>query len=98
MNCPKCNSECDRDEVDIDVAVQCGPYGCPSCGWSEWPEYDCSEGASPKQQANPEWYVDQWGGMQRISAIAASAERFGIPREVTEQVFAVAVRGANNES
>ena len=35
MNCPKCGAPCDRDEVDIGVGVQCGPWGCYDCGWPE---------------------------------------------------------------
>jgi hypothetical protein len=38
MNCPKCNAECIRDEVDIGVGVQYGPWGCPECGWSQQDE------------------------------------------------------------
>ena len=47
MKCPKCDCECQRDEVDIGVGVQFGPYGCPQCGWSQDPEYDLSEDQSP---------------------------------------------------
>lgn len=35
MNCPECGAPCDRDEVDIGVGVQCGPWGCFDCGWTE---------------------------------------------------------------
>jgi hypothetical protein len=35
MKCPNCGGECDRDEVDIGVGVQGGPWGCPDCGWVE---------------------------------------------------------------
>jgi hypothetical protein len=35
MKCPKCGGECDRDEVDIGVGVQGGPWGCPDCHWVE---------------------------------------------------------------
>ena len=27
MKCPKCGAECDRDEVDIGVGIQIGPWG-----------------------------------------------------------------------
>jgi hypothetical protein len=87
MNCPNCGEECERDEVDVGVGIIYGPWGCSSCCWSSDPRYDRSGGVSPKAKENPGWYVDQWGGMQRISAIAESAERFGIPREVVEEAF-----------
>ena len=35
MNCPKCGSECWRDEVDIGVGTQYGPWNCEGCGWSQ---------------------------------------------------------------
>lgn len=36
MTCPQCGStSVDRDEVDIGVGVQCGPWGCFDCGWVE---------------------------------------------------------------
>jgi hypothetical protein len=36
MNCPNCNcSDCYRDEVDIGVGVQYGPWHCPECAWYE---------------------------------------------------------------
>ena len=41
MKCKKCGAECIRDEVDIGVGVQYGPWGCPECGWSQiddWPD------------------------------------------------------------
>lgn len=89
MDCPKCGEECWRDEVDVGVGTIYGPYGCPSCYWSERAEYDKSEGESAKQLENPEWHVDQWGRMQRISAIVDHCERFGIPRETVEEAFRV---------
>jgi len=86
--CERCGEGCHRDEVDIGVGTIYGPYGCPSCGWSDWPEYDRSGGPSPKQrEAGGEWYVDQWGGMRRVSSIADHCERFGIPRSVVDDAF-----------
>ena len=36
MTCPKCGSECERDEVDNGVGMEaCGPWGCPECHWVE---------------------------------------------------------------
>ncbi len=35
MNCPECGAPCVRDEVDIGVGVQCGPWGCFDCDWTE---------------------------------------------------------------
>jgi hypothetical protein len=34
--CEACGSEyLDRIEVDIGVGVQCGPWQCCDCGWTE---------------------------------------------------------------
>ncbi len=85
--CPKCGEDCYRDYADVGVGVIYGPWGCGRCGWSSAPEYDRSEGISSAQVENPDWYIDQFGGMQRISAIADNAARFGIPKEVVEKVF-----------
>lgn len=60
MLCPKCNGECYRDEVDIGVGIQCGPWGCTVCGWSEMPEYDLSEGKDPIDEKGS--MIDQYGG------------------------------------
>ena len=35
MKCPKCGSECWRDEVDIEVGIQYGPWNCDNCGWNQ---------------------------------------------------------------
>ena len=40
MTCPKCAAECIRDEVDIGVGTQYGPFECPKCGWSQADEVD----------------------------------------------------------
>jgi len=35
-NCPECGSEdVTRDEVDIGVGIQYGPWFCATCGWHE---------------------------------------------------------------
>lgn len=28
MKCPRCDSECERSEVDVGLGVLFGPYGC----------------------------------------------------------------------
>lgn len=63
MNCPKCETECDRESVHIGIGMIHGPWGCPFCGWSESSEYDLSEGQSPIRDNA---IVDQWGGWRRI--------------------------------
>lgn len=89
MNCPKCNAECWRDEVDIGVGTIYGPYGCPECGWSEDAEYDRSSGDGNKAEAKlPGWHIDQWGRAIRVEAIVERCERFGIPRQIVEEAFA----------
>ena len=36
MKCPKCGSEhTSRDEVDIGVGIQYGPWRCDDCGWGQ---------------------------------------------------------------
>ncbi len=41
-NCPDCGSNAlDRDEVDIGVGTQTGPWRCLDCGWEEKaPDFD----------------------------------------------------------
>lgn len=39
MQCEQCGEDCCREEVDIGVGTIYGPWGCPSCGWSEWDIY-----------------------------------------------------------
>jgi len=86
--CPKCGEEMYRDEVDVEVGVICGPWGCGYCGWSSDPRYDCSgDKESPAQSEHPEWYVDQWGGMTRKSALKERLGKFGIGPEVVDDVF-----------
>lgn len=78
MVCPKCGEDCCRDEVDVDVGIIYGPWGC-FCGWSEYPEYDRSEGTSKAQLENPDYYVDSQGGLTPLATIKAGLERFGLP-------------------
>ena len=58
MKCPKCNSDCDRDEVDNGVGMQYGPWGCPNCGWSSDPAYDMSNDEADTEEGT----YDQFGG------------------------------------
>lgn len=60
MKCPKCKSECEREEVDVGVGTIYGPYGCPSCAWSEYKEYDLSSGKSNLRENGT---IDQYGGL-----------------------------------
>jgi hypothetical protein len=34
MNCPFCDQECVREEVDIGVGTLNGPWRCDHCGWA----------------------------------------------------------------
>jgi hypothetical protein len=77
--CPECNEECDRDEVDVEVGIIYGPWGCYSCGWSE---YDRKRA----EAENPGWYCDPTGGLHRIDAIVERCERFGLG-EAARQAF-----------
>lgn len=65
--CPKCGSECGRDEVHSGVAMIHGPWGC-ACGWSEWGEYDLSAGQSPRREGG---LIDQYGGFTPRAALRA---------------------------
>lgn len=80
--CPKCGEECERDEVHVGVGMIYGPWGCPSCCWSEDPRYDSSEGPSPAEIEHPNWIVDSMGGMTRKSKVIEKARHFGI--EITK--------------
>lgn len=40
MKCPECGEACVRDEVDIGVGIQYGPWGCTECSWSEIRDYE----------------------------------------------------------
>lgn len=88
MNCPKCEGECVRDEVDVAVGIIYGPWGCYSCGWSEDPRYDRSEGPSPEQiKAGNSRYVDPCGGIQSVDRIVEGCQRFGIPESLVRDAF-----------
>lgn len=60
QDCPKCQQECWRDEVDVGVGWIYGPWGCGNCGWSEDPEYDLSNGQNATDGLGGK--KDQWGG------------------------------------
>ena len=83
MECPKCGEECMRDEVDVGVGVIYGPYGC-YCGWSESPEYDSSDGESPKQKEHPDCLVDSRGGLTPRKPIEERLRHFGISGDVLD--------------
>lgn len=38
--CLRCGCECYRDEVDIGVGIQYGPWVCQECGWNQNDEID----------------------------------------------------------
>lgn len=44
MTCPSCGgTHVDRDEVDIGVGTQVGPWGCFDCGWVDGREDTCPD-------------------------------------------------------
>jgi hypothetical protein len=59
MNCPNCNDQCVRDEVDVGVGVITGPWGC-GCGWSESAGYNALTGTGGWQADGS--YHDPQGG------------------------------------
>jgi len=67
----------------VGVGVIYGPYGC-YCGWSQDPDYDSSEGESPKQAEHPDWIVDSCGGMICKSAVKSKLERLGLPGDLLD--------------
>lgn len=72
--CPKCEcTDLRRDEVDVGVGIIYGPYGCPSCGWSEDGTYDLSGDRDPLD----EWggAIDQYGGYHPPGSSMAIAYR-----------------------
>lgn len=59
-SCPKCgSSDIDQHTINIGVGVIEGPWGCVECGWSEYPEYDLSDGRSPFDEKGG--VTDQFG-------------------------------------
>ena len=64
MDCPKCGSTCGRDEVHNGVGFMYGPFGC-QCGWSEWPEYDISNGRSAERHGGT---IDPRGGFTPVTS------------------------------
>lgn len=73
-NCPKCGSDAIyRDSVDVGVGIMYGPYGCPDCAWSEYEEYDFSDGRTKVQENGS--VLDQWGGLYPKNSPVAKAVR-----------------------
>lgn len=59
MICPKCGTQCYRDDANNGLAILYGPWGCPTCRWSEFPEYDLSNGQPATHNSG---WIDQYGG------------------------------------
>jgi hypothetical protein len=59
MNCPKCETPCTRESIHNGIGLLFGPFGCPGCGWSEYEEYDLSDGRDPLDEKGG--VLDQWG-------------------------------------
>jgi len=75
MICPKCGSEeCWQDHADVGVGIIFGPWGCPECGWSEYDEYDLSEGKDPVDEKGG--VIDQFGGYHPPGSPRALAFKF----------------------
>lgn len=79
MNCPKCETECWREEADVGVGIIYGPWGCPDCGWSESEEYDLTT-RSPGPDAKG-GYIDQYGGYWPAGSSRALAYRMAAEAE-----------------
>jgi hypothetical protein len=61
--CPKCGDNTWRESADVGVGIIYGPYGCPSCGWSEEDRYDLSSG----HKTEDGYRLDQWGGLHKTN-------------------------------
>ena len=95
--CPKCGEECQRDEVDVGVGVITGPWGCYSCGWSDDPRYDSSNGASVAQAEYPDHYLDPCGGATPLKTIERKLDRLGlVGKAIVDEVFRTPVQEAND--
>lgn len=65
--CPCCGEECERDSVHNGLGWLRGPYGCESCGYSEWPEYDCrDEWARGEPKRKDGHILDPRGGLTPV--------------------------------
>lgn len=71
--CPNCADDCYRDEADVGVGIIYGPWGCPSCGWSESDAYNRLI-VSPGPDAKGGW-TDQFGGYHPVGSSMALAHR-----------------------
>ena len=49
MKCPECGGSCWRDEVDIGVGTQYGPWRCEECAWYEGHEVDAQIDAEQEE-------------------------------------------------
>lgn len=59
--CPNCKEDyLWRESCDVGVGIIYGPYGCPSCGYSEDEAYNLSSGPKLSDCGSP---VDQFGGI-----------------------------------
>jgi len=75
--CPHCGEECDRHAVDVGVGVIHGPWGCPGCGWSEYPEYDCREGVRADGEDR---VLDQYGASHHVDRLGGQLVLAGLNR------------------
>lgn len=75
QSCPHCGAPCDREAVDVGVGVIHGPWGCPDCGWSEYPEYDCREGV---RRDGADRVFDQYGVSHHVDRLDGKAVLVGL--------------------
>jgi len=74
VNCPHCGEECWRESVHNGVGLMHGPWGCPDCGWSEYPEYDCREGT---RMDGADRVFDQYGISHHVTRLDGLAVLYG---------------------
>lgn len=58
--CPHCGDDCYRESADVGVGIIYGPWGCPSCRWSEDERYDLRDGDKFTERGGK---IDQFGGI-----------------------------------
>lgn len=77
--CEKCgDTELWRDSVHVGVGVIYGPWGCPTCGWSQDEEYDLSNGQNPVDEKGG--VIDQFGGYHPAGSTMVLAYRLADER------------------
>lgn len=79
MDCKNCGHTCAREEAHNGLAMLYGPWGCPSCGWSEDPRFDFSDGRSRERYGGT---YDQYGMWLPPAMEHQRRQPFGTPEQL----------------